>query len=383
MVIRFLIITALLLSAGLSFSAESYPRINGVQVFVLNKSYDKDMDTFFSGLKTKGYDTVFLRVFHNRGDRFHFGDEKSDCESGVYFRTSNACVVRDVLAETVAAARKNRMKVYAWMATRSLSFLKTSEQMESSFAPNGIGSGYGASIFDKNVRETLKVLFADLAKYDIDGILFQDDFIMRYAEGASSGAKALYETETGNKLAYDTLFGCKAGFQNTRVTGACADTFLPWARWKNAKLMDFFGELKTSAEAFNPDIKFAANVYYETPIDRMKGLAWYSQSIQSMLATGFDYLAVMGYHDQIGAEMRKDTQEAVDVLYEVAENLVAVTDESRIILKLQLSSFDKKRTVDSEQVDMLCSMSADYPQISRVLVPVNSLSDIRDICFSN
>jgi biofilm PGA synthesis lipoprotein PgaB len=255
--------------------------------------------------------------------------------------------------------------------------------MESSFAANGIGSGYGASIFDKNVRETLKVLFADLAKYDIDGILFQDDFIMRYAEGASSGSQNLYETETGNKLAYDTLFGCKAGFQNTRVTGACADTFLPWARWKNEKLMDFFEELKVSAKAFNPDIKFAANVYYETPIDRMKGLAWYSQSIQSMLAAGFDYLAVMGYHDQIGAEMRKDTDEAVDVLYEVAENLVAVTDESRIILKLQLSSFDKKRTVDSDQINMLCSMSADYPRISRVLVPVNSLSDIRDICFSN
>jgi len=384
MLIRFLIITALLLSAGLSFSSEQNPRINGVQVFVLNKSYDGDMNAFFSGLKAKGYDTVFLRVFHNGSDRHHFADENKDCKSGVYFKTDRACVVRDVLGEAVVSARKNGMRIYAWMATRSLTFLKTPEHMEKVFAKDGTADGYGASIFDSEVRTAMKELFADLGKYDIDGILFQDDFIMRYSEGASGAAVAMYEDETGNKLAYDTLFSCNGSYKVTRVSNACGETFLPWIRWKNAKLMDFYGELKSAARAVNPDIKFAANVYYETPIDKAKGLAWYSQSIQSMLAAGFDYLAVMGYHDQIASEMRKDTDEAVDVLYEMAENLVAATDdENRIILKLQITSFDKKRTVDDSQLDLLCRMTADYPGISRVLVPVNSLSDIKDICFSN
>ncbi|MGE4268267.1 MAG: poly-beta-1,6-N-acetyl-D-glucosamine N-deacetylase PgaB [Deferribacterales bacterium] len=384
MLIRFLIVTALLLSAGLSFSSEQNPKINGVQVFVLNKDYDGDLDAFFGGLKAKGYDTVFLRVFHNGADRYHFNDENHDCKSGVYFKTDKACVVRDVLGEAVASAGKNGLKIYAWMATRSLTFLKTPEQMEKNFAPEGTADGYGASVFDSGVRETLKGLFADLAKYDIDGVLFQDDFIMRYSEGASDEAVTMYESETGNKLAYDTLFGCKNDYKITKVSGACAETFLPWVRWKNGKLMDFFGELRDSAKAVNPDIKFAANVYYETPIDRAKGLAWYSQSVQSMLAAGFDYLAVMGYHDQIAVEMRKDTDEAVEVLYEMAENLVAATDdESRIILKLQITSFDKMRKVDDGQIDMLCRMTSDYPAISRVLVPVNSLEDIKDICFSN
>jgi biofilm PGA synthesis lipoprotein PgaB len=384
MFLRFLIITALLLSAGLSFSSEQNPRINGVQVFVLSKSYDGDMDTFFSGLKARGYDTVFLRVFHNGADRYHLGEENSDCKSGVYFKTDRTCVVRDVLGEAVVSARKNGIKIYAWMATRSLSFLKTPEQMEKVFTPEGTAEGYGASVFDEKVRSELKGLFADLAEYDIDGILFQDDFIMRYSEGATDGAVSMYEAETGNKAAYDTLFSCGGSYPLTRITNACGETFLPWVRWKNGKLMDFFGELKRSAEAVNPDIKFAANVYYETPIDRVKGLAWYSQSIQSMLAAGFDYLAVMGYHDQIASEMRKETDEAVDVLYEMAENLVAATDdENRIILKLQITSFDKKRKIDGSQLDMLCRMTADYPGISRVLVPVNSISDIKDICFSN
>ncbi|MCD8554808.1 poly-beta-1,6-N-acetyl-D-glucosamine N-deacetylase PgaB [Seleniivibrio sp.] len=384
MLIRFLIMTALLFSAGLSFSSEQNPKINGVQVFVLDKAYDGNLDVFFSGLKAKGYDTVFLRVFHNGSDRYHFNDENTDCKSGVYFKTYKACVVRDVLGEAVVSARRNGLKIYAWMATRSLTFLKTPEYIEKSFAVAGVVDGYGASIFDSVVRETLKGLFADLAKYDIDGVLFQDDFIMRYSEGASDEAVKMYESETCNKLTYDTLFGCQNDYKITKVSGACAETFLPWVRWKNGKLMDFFGELRDSAKAVDPDIKFAANVYYETPIDRAKGLSWYSQSIQSMLAAGFDYLAVMGYHDQIAAEMRKDTDEAVDVLYEMAENLVAATDdESRIILKLQITSFDKTRKVDEGQIKMLCRMTSDYPSISRVLVPVNSLEDVKDICFSN
>ena len=384
MLIRFLIMTALLFSAGLSFSSEQNPKINGVQVFVLDKAYDGNLDVFFSGLKAKGYDTVFLRVFHNGSDRYHFNDENTDCKSGVYFKTDKACVVRDVLGEAVVSARRNGLKIYAWMATRSLTFLKTSEHMEKTFAVDSVVDGYGTSIFDSVVRETLKGLFADLAKYDIDGVLFQDDFIMRYSEGASDEAVKMYESETGNKLTYDTLFGCQNDYKITKVSGACAETFLPWVRWKNGKLMDFFGELRDSAKAVDPDIKFAANVYYETPIDRAKGLSWYSQSIQSMLAAGFDYLAVMGYHDQIAAEMRKDTDEAVDVLYEMAENLVAATDdESRIILKLQITSFDKTRKVDEGQIKMLCRMTSDYPSISRVLVPVNSLEDVKDICFSN
>ncbi|WP_415237918.1 poly-beta-1,6-N-acetyl-D-glucosamine N-deacetylase PgaB [Seleniivibrio woodruffii] len=383
MVLRFLMITALLFSAGLSFSSEAYPRLNGVQVFVLDKAYDKDLDTFFAGLKAGGYDTVFLRVFHNGSDRYHYGEANPECRSGVYFQTDEACVVRDVLSEAVSSARKHNLRIYAWMATRSLTFLKTTELMERSFTKEGTVSGYGASIFKKEVRDRLIGLFWDLAKYDIDGILFQDDFILKNAEGASPEAVQQYLAETGETASYETLLSCSGNFALTKVTGACPENFLPWVSWKNKKLMGMFSDLRAAAEAVKPDIKFAGNVYYETPLDRVKGLSWYAQSIRSMLDGGFDYLAVMGYHDQIGEEMLKSHDESVDVLYEMTENLVAVTsDESRVVLKLQLSSFSKNRTVDDVQLGSLCRMTADYPFISRVLVPVNSLSDINNICFT-
>ena len=57
------------------------------------------------------------------------------------------------------------------MATRSLSFLKTAENMSMSLSAEGKDvTGYGANIFKKDVRDTLLNLFEDLAKYEIDGI---------------------------------------------------------------------------------------------------------------------------------------------------------------------------------------------------------------------
>ncbi len=202
--------------------------------------------------------------------------------------------MRDVLAEAVESARKHDMKIYAWMATRTLSFLKTPDYMEKSFHKSELKDGYGMSIFQPEAAETVRELFRDLAAYDIDGILFQDDFILRYREGASEYALKAYEADTGIKLNGDKLFGCKGGLGQTKVPGGCPEVFIPWREWKNSKMMEFYQSLKIESLKINPDLVFAGNVYYETPLEKDKGLSWYAQSIDSMLDFGFDYLAVMG-----------------------------------------------------------------------------------------
>lgn len=67
-------------------------------------------------------------------------------------------------------------------------------------------TGYGANIFKKDVRDTLLNLFEDLAKYDIDGILFQDDFIIKYTEGSDKYAAALFKEETGIDVKKENFF---------------------------------------------------------------------------------------------------------------------------------------------------------------------------------
>jgi biofilm PGA synthesis lipoprotein PgaB len=383
MIIRILIMLTLLFTAGSSF-ASPYQALNGVQVFVLDESYNGGgIDTFFAGLKKHGVDTVFLRVFHNSVDRYHYLETNEACRSGVYFNTDEACTVRDVLKEAVDAARKHDLKIFAWMATRTLSFLKTPEYIEKSFANGAVTDGYGASIFSSEASGSIRRLFRDLAAYDIDGILFQDDFILRYRESASEAALKAYEADTGIRLTEQKLFGCTGGNGITKVPGGCPETFLPWVQWKNENMMSFYQSLKIEAMKVNPDLVFAGNVYYETPLESAKGLSWYAQSIASMLDFGFDYLAVMGYHDQIAGELRLHRDDALKMVENIADELKkTVNPTSRILMKVQRVSFSNSKALAENDMDSLCDMLSKHICISRVVVPVNRLSDLEGTCFS-
>ncbi len=187
-------------------SSEDIYLINGAQVFVLDEKYKGNLDLFFKEVKSKGINTVFFRVFHNSKDRSHLNMPVT-CESGVYFETKYACSINTLLKDMVNYAHKNNIKLYAWMATRSLSFLKTADNMSMSLSAEGSDvTGYGANIFKKEVRDTLLNLFEDLAKYDIDGILFQDDFIIKYTEGSDKYAAALFKEETGIEVKKENFF---------------------------------------------------------------------------------------------------------------------------------------------------------------------------------
>lgn len=383
MLIRLMIIMTLLFTAGSSF-ADIYPPLNGVQVFVLDKKYNGNIDELFDGLSEQGIDTVFLRVFHNSVDRYHYLENNDECSTGVYFQTDEACVVRDVLSEAVDSARKHDMKIFAWMATRTLSFLKTPEYMEKSFDNSGFADGYGMSIFHPEASDRVVRLFKDLAAYDIDGILFQDDFILRYREGASDHARFAYGMDTGHTLTSEKLFGCTDGNALTKVPGGCPDVFLPWAEWKNSKMMEFYQSLKIESLKVNPDLVFAGNVYYETPLESEKGMSWYAQSIDSMLSFGFDYLAVMGYHDQIAGELKLHRNDALKLVEKIADNLTEkVVPSSRILMKVQRVSFAKNTYFGNDQIENICEMFDRYGHISRVIVPVNKLEDISETCLVN
>ncbi|WP_022850426.1 poly-beta-1,6-N-acetyl-D-glucosamine N-deacetylase PgaB [Limisalsivibrio acetivorans] len=370
-------------SKGVTLLEREYPHLTGAQIFVLDPSYNGDLGRFFDEVQDAGANTVFLRVFHNSVDRYHLGMD-SECSTGVYFHTEEACVVDDLLKRAVVEAEIRGMKLYAWMATRTLSFLKTPVLMERTFIDGGTsGEGYGASIFKPAVRRKLIRLFEDLAAYDIDGILFQDDFIMRYREGASLPAIQRYYVDSGVFLDSDSLFSCSGGNNRTKVPGGCNDVYIPWAKWKTEMLAQFFGELRMAVLKRNPSIRFAANVYYETPLDDMIGMSWYSQSIDRLMKAGFDYFAVMCYHDQIKNELNLSDIETKSYVNSIVNSLVSkVKEPSRVLVKLQRISWQDKSVIPGEEMKGVCSILDSYGGVSKALVPVNHADDIKGDCFN-
>lgn len=368
---------------GLALSEEIYNyeglyRITGAQVFVFNKKYHNNLDKFFQEVTSKGINTVFVRVFHNLHDRSHF-NVPNKCKSGVYFKTKHSCVVYDILPEVISSARKYNVKVYGWMATRSLSFLKTEDNMSKSLSPSGSNvAGYGANIFKEEVREKIKNLYIDLAKYDLDGILIQDDFIIKYSEGSDKFAKKIFEQETGISLKASNFFGGVKEYNGRKIYKDYKEDFYVWADWKSRHLLELFKEIRMGVKYINPAIKFAVNIYYETPLNERTGLAWYSQKIGQLLDNGADYLAVMGYSEQIGEEQNLDENGKIKYISRIADSAVKQTgDARRVIMKLQTRSFLGKGMLSIDEYKRICrNIVLKHKNISTTDVPVFSSKDI-------
>lgn len=358
-------------------SSEEIYKINGAQVFVLDEKYKGDIGKFFQEAKEKGINTVFFRVFHNSKDRAHLG-LPLQCESGVYYETQHACTVYDLLSDVVKAAHDNNIKLYAWMATRSLSFLKYKENMSMSLsASGGHETGYGANIFKKEVRDILLGLFEDLAKYEIDGILFQDDFIIKYTEGSDRYAAFLFKEETGIEVKSENFFKSVKTYNGRKVFSEYTENFYTWAEWKSSQLSLLFKELKERAKTHNPKIKFAANIYYETPIDEKAGIAWYSQNLTALKNAGADYFAVMGYYEQISDEKKLDRVSAAEYIGKIAESAVKMAgSEKAVIMKLQSKSFKGAGMLSYDDYNLVCRRTRLAGDISYATVPVFSSSDI-------
>jgi len=347
-------------------------QLKAVQIFNFNPRYKNNLREYFEVLKENGINAVFFRVFQNDMDRLHFG-VYSDCRSGVYFDTEDACVVQDLLGRVISEARKYDIDVFAWMATRSLSFLKDKYGFSVAYEGGRYVNGYGVNIFHMDVRNHIIRLFKDLAEYDIDGILIQDDFILRYNEGFSKEALHRYKVDTGEKPDPYKLF----------VNNRNNSDYKRWNRWKTEQLSDFLNELRYEVKRINPGVKFAVNIYYETPSYPSNGMSWYSQSIKRYKKLGFSYYAYMAYHEQISRETGKSFFETLEYINKSINSFLKYgLEEKQIIVKIQVRSFFNNRDrLPEKEINVICNLINNYKNLSYALVPFERISDIPKVCF--
>ena len=328
-----------------SMFAEKEPRdgitttrpLKAVQVMLFSGRTLEDVEGEIKRLKTHGIDTIILRVFHNRGDRFYpfVRPARHTPRAGVYFRTSHAPVVADILTPILEMAHREGIRVFAWMTTRyanygiehigELACRGYDVRKERYFRCRGL------DLFNDTVVEHIKALYRDLAKYPIDGILFQDDLILKYNEGLTPVAMRRFKEETGLELEPSRLYRIR---EDSIIT--YTPLFWQWATWKNNRIIHIIDELKRTVRELNPDVKFAINLMYENLTSPSNALAWFSQDIEKVAQKGFDYYAIMAYQKQISDELRKDMAEVEKLILKMtdrAKRIVGVPD--KILIKLQ------------------------------------------------
>lgn len=356
--------------------AAIYPHdnpINAVQILWMNSKNFDEFEASILKLRTAGVNTLIIRVFQNRYDRFYpFSNPKN--ETGVYFNTSNAPVVDDILGKLVEIAHRNNIKIFAWMTTRDSSWLIENhpDLIESiyDFKSNNIIKGERLNIFNREVINILKGVYRDLARYNIDGILFQDDLVLRHTEGYSSEARSLFKRDTGinsdPSIMYKNIYQKDGRYYVSLYT----PYFWKWSEWKSKRLSHTASEIMSAAREVNPDLKFAINLYYETVSSPKNALAWLSQNINELINHKFDYYAVMAYHRQMKRELGFSDNKIYEMLSMMTDSIIDKVGTSKILMKVQVMDWDTKASIPEGEIETAINSIKNGRDINLSFVPV-------------
>ena len=271
-------------------------------------------------IKDMGVNTLFLRVFDYEG-------------KGVYFKTEKAPVIKDLLKEVVKEAKKRDISVYAWMTTLNAPWVLEEHRdwavLDDEYNANT--NWYErVSPFVPEFQEYLISLYRDLASYDIDGIMFQDDLYLADNEDFSKWAKQEYKKDFGKDL----------GPKNTDFE---------WSKWKARKLLDLAEKIIEESKKINPDIKFVLDTYYASVVNPDNGIEWFSQDIVGA-KDYFDYFAIMSYHHPMREEYDLSTEESLEFLEKISSEARKILG-SKAIMKIQVCDFDTYDILPSSEIN--------------------------------
>ena len=363
----------------------SFPELKKVkrricaQVVYLEAKNLEEVEIRVKELKHAGVNTLIFRAFQNKGDRtYKFAAARH--EEGVYFKTENAPVVDDILGKVAEIAHRNGLEIFAWITTRYANYgLEGYREYRSkryNFETKQIEEARGFNLFHPDVLKRLEGLFRDLGRTPIDGILFQDDLVLRHGEDFSAEANRAFQKEFGYlphpDLFYIDPYKTEPGKYYVR---AYTERFWTWAAWKNRWLMNVAKRLMEAARESNPNLQFALNVYFEAVLNDVNGRVWFSQTLSEALKNNFDYYAIMAYHRQAMKDRNIELNEAIGLMSEVTRKaLEVVQDPSRVLMKVWILDWKNNggitdELVSQKEIEEIVAGILNHGEVSLAFVP--------------
>ncbi len=313
----------------------------GAQISILEGTSWRVCEEYFYKLKKLGYNTIILRVFHNRGDRFHnlvTETNRKQTPEGVYFSTDQAPVISDILTPACKSAHRAGLKIFAWMTTLKANYYNLSSRPQVlNFDENSGSIKREDNLLDPETPgniDFLKKLFHDLAAYPIDGILLQDDLILRHNQG--------FALVDGTIIPDPKNIYQFTDITQTEIT-AYRPPFYRWRRQQALTLQHLANTIFATCRSLKPKLLCAQNIHYELLLNNDWGRDWFACTKESLAASKADYLMVMAYQERIRRELELPQEEELSsTMLKIFEN--GLRDEKeRIIFKFETPNQEDSR----------------------------------------
>lgn len=316
------LLTALLL---LPAQAQEVRALHGrvAQISYVQMGEHADLDRLFIRLKAQGYSAVILRLFHNEGDRYlSLGNRSPDRPpSGVYFPTTHAPVIEDVLTPALAPANRHGLQLYGWLGTRRADWLAPDHPLKDP-RTNRI------SLFHQQSLPYLRALYADLARSGVHGILIQDDLIYRTEDELPTGI--IVRNPSGYTREYHEVAQQRARV----IAGTLA------------------GIIEEVHHHHN-DCRILLNIYYEHGTNPDHALLWLAQDLQLLAQLPVYRFSIMSYHRQIGDELGLSREGSIYQAALIVENIARIVGHHRILPKIQTEDFRTGEAISPAEVHAL------------------------------
>lgn len=344
------------------------------QIFYLDGRSLIEVEKRIKDLKKAGIDTIIFRVFQNKGDRV-YKFLKPQNEAGVYFKTEHAPVVYDLLGKIVDISHQNGIDIFAWMTTRYADFgLEENPDYRCkiyNFDTKKVEVSRGYNLFHPDVLRRLEGIYRDLARYPIDGILLQDDLILRHNEDFSTEANKAFLKEYGFSPHPDNFYiGPYKSDLGKYYVKAYTERFWIWANWKNRWLMNVAKRLISNAKEVNPSLQFGINMYYEAVLNHSNAVAWFSQDLGRAIENGFDYYAIMAYHRQTMRELNIEKEKAIKLMADVSQKAInMIGDPSKVLMKIQILDWKVYDIIPENEVNNILLEILKHGNVSLAFVP--------------
>ncbi len=349
-------------------------KIKAVQISYLNCKDLKGFEKELVKIGKAGYNTVIFRVFNNKGDRIYPFAGKIFNREGVYFKTNYAPLVSNLLPLVARLCHKNNLKIVAWLTTRYLGFSRNrglTSVLRFDFQKNSFEKGKGLSFFsNKNIKYIADV-FADLAAYNIDGILLQDDVKILIDEDFNGPAIKSFKEETGILLNAENVKKILYSNAVARNKVPASKNLEIWNKIKSRQINTLLNTIVDSCKKRKKKLKLFMNVNYETLYRPRLSMLWYSYDFSTLSSVKIDYFVVMLYQRQIMKELHLSEQETDKFIFKVIKSSSKIVSPEKIVYKIQTYDWYTNKLISFNSLNKLFTFFVNNNILNIAIFPYN------------
>lgn len=303
-----------------------YKRSYEIQIFATNISEKID----FNKIKKYGIDKVIIRTFQNKNEG-----------KGLFFKNTLYKVIEPLL-DNLIIKRKVAKKIgdypllFAWLITRNFNWTKESKLFDYKYLDGKLKQIYKYDLFNPNAVNKILRIYKEIARNDIDGILIQDDLIIKYNEEMTEYALSEFERRTNKTANIEKMVRSNSGYN------------IEWVNIKKDRINEVLREIVKTVKRINPNLKIGMNLYYETPVFVKRAEQWYAHNLKEILKTGIDYIYLMSYQRQIKDEMNLSERDNKKLFGRIVNEAFGLAGE-KLIVKVQLYDWKTRERISKKE----------------------------------